>query len=101
MSSSVVGQDRVGEQAEIRPRFQPTHRVRIGFPGDGVLFAGTFVEDVRIEGVATERGFYWAGFTAADWQYGLSPRFMFDTRGRVWVGGELLPPTVPVAVEQL
>ena len=90
-----------GEQVEVRPRFQPTHRVRIGFPGDGVPFAGTYVEDVRVEGVATERGFYWAAFTAADWQYGLSPRFIIDVHGRVRVGGELLPPEVPVTVERI
>jgi len=90
-----------GEQVEVRPRFQPTHRLEIVFPATGAPFAGTFLEEVRLEEVATERGAYWAAYTADDWRYGLAPQFEFDRHGRLWVGGEPLGDAVPVSLESL
>ena len=90
-----------GEQVEVRPRFQPTHRLEIVFPANGVPHAGTYVEDVLLEEVMTDRGPYWAAYTADDWRYGLAPQFEFDRHGRLWVGGLPLPPTVSVELQRL
>lgn len=87
--------------AGIEEQFQPTHRIKIEFPDDGIPYAGTYVEEIVLAEVATKRGDYRVGFTASDWFFGFAPRFAIDARGRVWLDGEPLPPSIPVMLQPL